>query len=110
MAFVRPYILTGGRTKATLYLGLETLVSARRPGVPLAGTADTAHQAVIELCVRPVSVAEVAAMMTVPLGVARVLVGDLAQSGVLFVHRPAVTNGVPDAELLARVIDGLHRL
>ncbi|MBA2310050.1 MAG: DUF742 domain-containing protein [Pseudonocardiales bacterium] len=109
-ASVRPYILTGGRTQTNLHLGLETLVSARRPGAALAGMTDVAHQAVIELCARPTSVAEVAALMTVPLGVARVLVGDLAQSGALFVHRNPMADGVSDAAFLSRVLHGLRRL
>lgn len=109
-ASVRPYILTGGRTQTNLHLGLETLVSVRRTGAVLAGMTDIAHQAVIELCARPTSVAEIAALMAVPLGVARVLVGDLAQSGALFVHRNPMADGVLDAVFLSRVLHGLRRL
>jgi len=109
-AFVRPYVLTGGRTQAGSHFRLETLVSARRPGVERVSPANHAHRAVVKLCARPKSVAEVAALMMVPLGVARVLVNDLAQAGALFVHRASANDGEPDAVLLSRVLSGLRRL
>ncbi len=105
---VRPYIHTGGRTRAGFYLGVETLVSTRRHAP--AGMANMTHRAIMDLCDRPKSVAEVAALIPVPLGVARVLIGDLAQSGALFVHRPPTANGQPDTALMARVLRGLQRL
>lgn len=107
---VRPYVHTGGRTRAGFYLGVETLVSARPQATSPAGTANATHRAIIDLCSRPKSVAEVAALIPVPLGVARVLIGDLAQSGALFVHRPPTANGLPDTALMARVLRGLQRL
>jgi hypothetical protein len=112
---VRPYVLTSGRTRPASYLGMEALVSARkatpRPRRPLP---DLAHRAVVELCARPRSVAEVASLMRVPLRVARVLIGDLSHSGVLLVHRARTSDGKPDGppdrELMVRVLDGLRRI
>lgn len=99
---VRPYVLTGGRTRAGVHLEVETLVSA---GPYSAGD----HQHVVELCRRPVSVAEVAALMDVPIGVARVVVGDLAGQGALVVHAAGVQD-VPELAFLERVLTGLRRL
>jgi len=99
---VRPYVITGGRTRAQIELALETLVSAGpRP--------TTEHHAVVELCRRPISVAEVAALTRLPIGVARVVVGDLATAGALVVHANGVRD-VPDVAFLQRVLTGLRGL
>ena len=110
-SMVRPYVLTSGRTRPDGYLGVETLVSASpatpRPRRPLP---DVAHRAVLDLCRRPRSVAEVAALIKVPLGVARVLISDLSRSGVLVVHRASTRDGKPSLALMNRVLDGLRQL
>jgi hypothetical protein len=103
---VRPYVLTRGRTRPEWELSVETLVSV----APAAGSPELAeHRSVMALCGRPRSVAEVAALLDVPLGVARVLVGDLAVSGAVLVHRTAGPSG-PDLALLERVLGGLRRM
>lgn len=104
---VRPYVLTGGRTRPPVELGLETLVSTR-PGTDPAAAASPAHRAVLDCCDVARSVAEVAATTQVPLGVARVLIGDLAALDLVSVHGGARDR--PDQDLMARVLDGLRRL
>jgi hypothetical protein len=106
-AFVRPYVITRGRTRSSLELSIETLVSAAAPAPPVGLTGD--HHAVLGLCREPRSVAEVAARAGVPLGVARVLVGDLAAVGAVAVHRGAGAAG-PDLALMERVLSGLRKL
>ena len=64
----------------------------------------------LTLCERPRSVSEVAALTHVPLGVARVLIDDLATEGRLRVHLGVDPTGGPDLELLDRVLSGLRRL
>jgi hypothetical protein len=103
---VRPYVRTGGRTRPAVELALEALVSVA-PGAPEPLGAD--HHAVAELCASPRSVAEIAALLEVPIGVARVLVGDLAQDGTVVVHDTSGPGG-PDPALMQRVLDGLRRL
>ncbi|CRK61900.1 multi-component regulatory system-6 [Alloactinosynnema sp. L-07] len=101
-AMVRPYAWTGGRTRAATPLAIEALV--RSTGLAPAWE----HRPLAELCASPRSVAEVAALLSLPLGVARVLISDLAQQGVLVVDR---TVGVaPDLMMLNRVLAGLQRL
>jgi len=69
----------------------------------------TEWQAIVALSRQPVSVAEIGAQLKVPVGVARVLVGDLAHAGYLKVSVPQVNaNGRPDRELLRRLLDGLR--
>jgi hypothetical protein len=103
---VRPYVRTGGRTRPAVDLAIEALVSTA-PGAPEPPGAD--HRAITALCASPRSVAEIAALLEIPLGVARVLVGDLAQDGAVVVHGTSGPDG-PDATFMQRVLDGLRRL
>ena len=109
-SFVRPFVRSGGRTRAEVELPLEALVSA----VPSAmgsdsGPAMDEHRLVLALCAQPRSIMEIAALAHIPLGVARVLVGDLAATGEITVHRTADGVG-PNVELLERVLTGLSHL
>jgi hypothetical protein len=107
---VRPYVRTRGRTHARPDLRLETLVSIPSPRRPMD---DPEHRAIGELCDGPRSVAEVAALLRVPLGVARVLIGDMADEGTLTVHRTIDRIGPgsgPDRAVMARVLRGLRAL
>ncbi|MFJ8493488.1 DUF742 domain-containing protein [Streptomyces sp. NPDC094038] len=109
-AFVRAYVWTGGRTSSHHHFEVETLVTAAGPD----GVQDTATQwdhAVLDLCREPRSVAEVAALVAVPLGVAKVLLGDMADRGMITVHEAATDAGdVPTQALMERVLAGLRRL
>ena len=108
---VRPYTWTRGRTKAGLDLAIETLVSTSQRGRDQIGLLQVEHRAVAELCSETRSVAEVAALMKLPLGVARVLLGDMAGLGVVTVHQTSGSTGnTPDMALMERVLSGLRRL
>lgn len=113
-AAVRPYALTGGRTRASYALELETLVSVKES---VATRTDTAtmqfeHRRIVEECRAPRSVAEIAALLRVPVGVARVLISDTADAGLITVHK--TVSGSDNAEahfmLMERVLSGLRRL
>lgn len=103
---VRPYTITGGRTRPRSALALETLVQAiahdggRHAGGP--------EHSICRVCVRPVSVAEIAARCDLPLGVTRVLLDDMARAGLVRIH--ASSPDRPDRVLMERVLDGLRRL
>ncbi len=106
---VRPYSLTGGRTASHVDLAIETLVSAT--GQAADSAARPEHSAILRLCATPRSVAELAALLKMPLGVARVLLGDLAAAGSVAVHRTAGSaDAAPDVALMRRVLTGLRRL
>jgi hypothetical protein len=107
-SFVRPYVFTRGRTRPQFELPVEALVSAVRNDAARSAMGGE-HEAVVALCREPRSVAELAALLSVPLGVARVLVGDLAAAGAVAVHRTAGGAG-PDHALMQRVLSGLRRL
>jgi predicted DNA-binding transcriptional regulator len=86
--FIRPFFMTGGRTRP-LHDGLriETIVSAQ----PAALSAPLRFELrrIVELCQRPLSVAEIAVRLAVPLGVAKVLVADLVTDGFVSYTQPA---------------------
>jgi hypothetical protein len=110
-AAVRPYTWTRGRTKSGFDLAIETLVSTSARGRAQVATLPFEHRAVAELCEQARSVAEVAALLSVPLGVARVVLGDMAGLGVVTVHQTASSAGsAPDLALMERVLSGLRRL
>jgi len=108
---VRPYTWTRGRTKSGYDLAIEALVSTSARGRAQAATLPFEHRAVAELCEQARSVAEVAALLSLPLGVARVVIGDMAGLGVVTVHQTASSAGsAPDLALMERVLSGLRRL
>lgn len=108
---VRPYTWTRGRTKSGFDLAIETLVSTSARGRAQVASLQVEHRAVAELCEQARSVAEIAALLSVPLGVARVLLGDMAGLGVVTVHQTASSAGsAPDLALMERVLSGLRRL
>ncbi|MEU5696290.1 DUF742 domain-containing protein [Actinosynnema sp. NPDC020468] len=110
-SLVRPYAWTGGRTTAGYDLRLETLVSLEENGIATAmRDTSTEQRAVVEVCAVTRSVAEVSALMAVPLGVARVLLSDLISMGVVAAHDNAAASGGPDLLLLERVLRGLREL
>ncbi|SDM80876.1 Protein of unknown function [Lentzea albidocapillata subsp. violacea] len=110
-SIVRAYAWTGGRTRSNIDLEIETLVSANDQSRRSAGILQAEHQRVVELCHAPRSVAEVAALMRLPLGVVKVLLGDMAERGLVDVHQTASAGGgTPDLGLMERVLSGLRRL
>ena len=83
---VRPFVVTGGRTAPrTGDIRVETLLETAY-GVRL-GTLRFESLRIVEICREPTSLAEVAARLTLPIGVTRVLVSDLVAAGTLIVTR-----------------------
>ena len=110
-AAVRPYAWTSGRTRAGYHLELETLVTIGQRGREQLSLLRFEHRVVAELCEEACSVAEIAALLGVPLGVARVLLGDMAELGLITVHQSVDPDAdVPDLALMERVLSGLRRL
>ena len=116
-ALVRPYAVTRGRTRPRLDIALEALVETTVRGRTAAsgnGGQGREHQYIAALCDgRVQSLAEIAARMQLPLGVARVLIADMATDGLVAVHEPTILDDSDDAvgtELLERVLSGLRRL
>ncbi|MDF3293275.1 DUF742 domain-containing protein [Streptomyces silvisoli] len=110
-SIVRAYAWTGGRTRGNYNFQIETLVTTTDLGHHSTAVTRADQRAVSELCWEPRSVAEVAALLSVPLGVAKVLLSDMAEHGLISVHQTATPDGAsPDSKLLERVLIGLRRL
>lgn len=110
-ASVRAYAWTAGRTRPSHQLEIETLVSTTTRAEELMHTMRSEHQSVARLCRDSRSVAEIAALLSVPLGVVRVLLDDMAGLGLVTVHDNKTSgDGQPDMDLLRRVLRGLSNL
>ncbi|WP_394807103.1 DUF742 domain-containing protein [Streptomyces asiaticus] len=108
---VRPYAMTGSGTRPRYQLAIEALVSTSAAPSALQGLLPE-HQRICALCREIKSVAEVSALLQMPLGVARILVADLAEAGMVIVHEPSASQpgARPDTTLLERVLSGLRKL
>lgn len=110
-ASVRAYAWTGGRTRPSCQLEIETLISTTVRAEELMHTMRSEHQSVARLCRDTKSVAEIGAVLSIPLGVARVLLDDMAGLGLITVHGNRTTgDGQPDMDVLRRVLRGLSNL
>ncbi|MDQ0989372.1 DUF742 domain-containing protein [Streptomyces sp. V3I7] len=113
---VRPYAMTGGRTEpgsTGVRFDLIALVTLD-PGISAVDD-DTAlgpeHRSIIDRCrTETQSVAELAAGTDLPVGVVRVLLGDLLELGWVTVSRPVPPAHLPDERILREVIEGLRAL
>ncbi|MET7617593.1 DUF742 domain-containing protein [Streptomyces sp. NPDC005408] len=113
---VRPYAMTGGRTKpgpSNVRFDLIALVdiAADAPGPAEESLLGPEHRALLTLCLcETQSVAELAADADLPVGVVRVLLGDLLEAGFVRVSRPVPPAQLPDEKILREVIEGLRAL
>lgn len=108
---VRPYALTRGRTRSVRSdLALEALVR----GVGMADPSSTPERRrILELSTASIlSIAELSAHLSLPLGVIRVLVGDLAAEGLVVVHTgsPSAAPAATNLKVLESVLNGISSL
>jgi hypothetical protein len=102
---------TGGRTHPVRDLAVETLVLTSDRGRDTGSARSVEHIAIAELCEHSHSVAEVSALLRLPLGVARVLLADMADAGLVEILTTASGDSdIPDLALLERVVAGLRNL
>jgi hypothetical protein len=107
-AHLRPFVMTSGRVQGAPNIGLETQVTARLPGEPPTQLPPE-MRAIIALCRRPASVAEISSRVGLHLGVTKILVGDLQAAGYLDVH--LLDSTIPhQPETILRVIHGLRAI
>jgi hypothetical protein len=108
---VRPYTRTGGRTRSDHNLALEALVSTSDQARRFVGVGSPEHRAICNLCNDTRSVAEIAAYLFLPLGVVKVLVGDMADAGLVIIHQPGFSLGDQSSrDFMERVLQGLRAL
>ena len=109
-ALVRPYTVTGGRTKPGYQLQIEAMVAASHSEARDVAQLSPECQAILGFCRDWRSVAEISAVLKIPLGGARVLIADMATEGLLRVNQIEHVDGRPDLSLLRRVLSGLRKL
>jgi Protein of unknown function (DUF742) len=109
---VRPYTLTAGRTDTEVDLPMEAPVQTLQSALFHRWPLNDLRGKIIQLCIKSPSVAEISASLDVPLGVARVLVGDLVTSGYLRVQATLTDSSTQDErrELIGRTLRGLRAL
>lgn len=108
---VRPYLVTRGRTKAAIDLPIEAQIRATTAGQQAGDQLRNESAKIVNLCTRPLSVAEIAAHVGIHLQVAKILVGDLVTQGLVSTGQMTQpTAQRPDLRLLERVLDGLQTL
>jgi Protein of unknown function (DUF742) len=112
ISLVRPYTLTAGRTQAPVELPIEAPISTVRFGPSPNWPRSDVRAKILGLCAESPSVAEIAARLALPLGVARVLAGDLVTQGYLRVDATLGESTSIDErrELIGRTLRGLRAL
>jgi len=108
---VRPYAVTKGRTlsASSISFGLIDVVVATGEQSPASFHPGPEHRRILGICRRPMPVVDLTSEIDLPLGVVRVLLGDLTGEGLLRVVS-AQRQPVPDQRLLRMVLDGLESL
>jgi uncharacterized protein DUF742 len=107
---VRPYLLTRGRVRPKHDLRLECMVSAVVRQEPTPADTEPDVLLIVRLCSSsPRSVAELASHLDIPLVVARLLIEDGMDAGLLKAHRTPPGDR-PSTDLLTRILDGLRKL
>jgi len=109
---VRPYAMTRGRTRpATGEFDLISLISATPAAWSAVGMGfGPEHLAILAMCRSPLSVAEIAAHLDLPLGTVRVLLGDLLDHDLIVAQQPQSMAQLPSGDLFEAVINGLRAL
>ena len=108
----RPYTLTGGRTRARIELPIEVAVETLVSNGELDWEPGDVRSVIVGLCRDRPSIAEISSYAALPIGVTRVLVGDLVESGHLRVHETLTDRSTVSERrrLIERTRDGLRAL
>ena len=105
---VRPYYVTGGRVHDGLG-DFGTVYMLTPTGETRVGDLAFERRQIAELCRSAQSVAEISALLSLPLGVATVLTRDLAAAGFLAAATSA-PDPTTDLTIITRLINAVHAL
>jgi len=107
---VRPYALTGGRTRpAGESIDLLALVASTEAGSVGDLFLEPEYLEVIRQCRQPKTVADLASDLNLPLGVVRILLSDMREHGFIVIRQPG-SKRLADPRILKDVADALRRL
>jgi hypothetical protein len=108
---VRPYAVTRGRTRSQgRQLDLVAVVVGAAPSKVDRRWLEPEHLRLLSRCRQPITVADLASDLELPLGVVRVLIGDLRDKGLARVSTPPPSEFARDEAVLRMVLDELHTL
>jgi hypothetical protein len=108
---VRPYAMTQGRTRPTTgEFDLIALVVATQPMPAASAGLGPEHAEILGLCQHPMSIAEISAHLNLPIGIIRVLLGDLLAKGLILAREPKSVAQLHSQRVLKAVINGLRSL
>lgn len=108
---VRPYAMTRGRTRpAGEMFDLLAIVTATGAVPPRSVWLSPEHLALLRLCRAPATVADLASDIDLPLGVVRVLLGDMRDEALISVRPPEYGRLKTDELVLEEVLNGLRAL
>ena len=106
--------MTGGRTAANIpTFALEALVATTTAGLRMSGQFRWEAAEIVTLTQQETAVIELAVLIDVPIGVIRVLIGDLYEVGAVTIIDPpseATVDHEGHVDLLQRVLDGIKSL
>ncbi|WP_031081584.1 DUF742 domain-containing protein [Streptomyces sp. NRRL WC-3549] len=107
----RLYTLTGGRSRSDSdAFDLVTLVVAECDPAP---GMQSEHAAILRMCERPTAVVEISATLNLPVGIVRIMLCDLLDTGRISARHPRtarVADQLPDTDTLEQVLVGLRNL
>jgi hypothetical protein len=110
---VRPYAVTGGRTEPADVETLDLLTVVVASGEPAAddlGRLTPEHRKILGMCGQQVTVVDIAAETTLPVGVVRVLLADLILQGAITVMRKRPAGQRTGNDVLQEILNGLRAL
>jgi uncharacterized protein DUF742 len=107
----RLYTVTGGRSRTDeSSMDLVTLiVSESDPTVGM----QSEYAKILEMCVRPMAVAEISSALRLPVSVVKILLCDMLDSGQVTARHPTSNSAMaqlPDPKMLKQVLVGLRKL
>lgn len=104
----RLYTVTGGRSRAgSDAFDLVTLVVSESEPVP---GMQSEHAAILRICQSPTAVVEIASDLALPVGIVRILLGDLHALGRITARHPQAPARLPDPDILKQVLVGLRNI
>lgn len=110
---VRPYALTAGRTRASIDLPVEAIIERLPRAAEREWPEHDQVGQIVAACESRTSVAEISAAVSLPLGVVRVLLGDLVDQGYLKVAATTLTDASSRdvrQDLIERTLRGLRAI
>ena len=107
----RLYTVTRGAAQADGYdIDVVTLIVSERDPVP---GLQSEHARILQMCRFPTAVVEISSALELPVGVVRILLRDLLDSGSVTARHPVIPSAqaeLPDRETLRQVLVGLQKL